>query len=131
MSAPYIFAPLSHSWAIFLFKKKSSTFSRNIIIFFKDGQDEFLKTEYLRPCCFKNKLWDKADKEKIQRNPKKSRIKYTSNGLSKKKFSIIFQKLIANSMGDLNLELQFRLFLSFPVFSKKWKPLLWLYEFRG
>ena len=41
------------------------------LFFFKDGQDEFLKTEYLRPCCFKNKLWDKADKEKFQRNPKK------------------------------------------------------------
>jgi hypothetical protein len=48
-------------------------------------------------------------------------MKYISNGSSKKKISIIFQKLIANSMDDLNLELQFRLFLSFPVFSKKMK----------
>jgi hypothetical protein len=74
MSAPYISARFLNHEQFFCFQtkinKKSSTFSRNIINFFKDGQDEFLKTEYLRPCCFKNKLWDKADKEKFQRNPK-------------------------------------------------------------
>jgi hypothetical protein len=26
------------------------------LLFFKDGQDKFQKNEYLRPCCFKNKL---------------------------------------------------------------------------
>jgi hypothetical protein len=74
MSAHYISARFLIHEQFFCFQtkrnKKKSTFSRNIIIFFKDGQDEFLKTEYLRPCCFKNTLWDKADKEKFQRNPK-------------------------------------------------------------
>jgi hypothetical protein len=59
-----------------------------------------------------------ADNEKFHRNPKKSRIKYISNGSSKKNYIFIFQKLIANSMGDLNLQLFFNYFFLLRSFQK-------------
>ena len=62
---------------------------------------------------------------------KKSRIpkKYFEQFIKKKLFSFLKmnRKLrFAISMGDLNLELLFQLFLSIPVFSKIWNPLLCL-----
>jgi hypothetical protein len=81
--------------------------SKNIVIFFKDGQDEFLKTEYLIPCFLQKNYEIKLIKKNFREIQKESRIKYISIGSAKNKFIFIFQKLIANSVGDLNLQLLF------------------------
>jgi hypothetical protein len=53
-----------------VFKQKKVLHLVETLLFLKDGQDEFLKTRIL-DLVFTNKLWDKADKEKFQRNPEK------------------------------------------------------------
>ena len=59
--------------------------------------------------------------------------RFTANQaeIQKKDFLFDVHQPLGLLYSENDLELQFRLFLSFPVFSKKWKPLLWLYESRG